>query len=160
MAGSEPAQNVRLNKEREAKERRLIEAAQSDPARFSDVYENYFGLVYAYVARRVRMMRDATTAHSAIVGRKLPSSRSMSPCVFCRTRRRSRTSSRKSNPRRLPIPFSRSPGCSSKNRSATTFASRCRKARNYFSLAKMERSRPIETGPCGAAAEDRPDHRV
>jgi len=34
MAGSEPAQNIRPSKEREAKERRLIEAAQSDPARF------------------------------------------------------------------------------------------------------------------------------
>src|SRR5712691_3107076 len=59
MAGSEPAQNVRPNKEREAKERRLIEAAQSDPARFSDVYENYFGLVYAYVAHRVRNRDEA-----------------------------------------------------------------------------------------------------
>jgi RNA polymerase sigma-70 factor (ECF subfamily) len=59
MAGSEPAQNIRPNKEREAKERRLIEAAQSDPARFSDVYENYFGLVYAYVARRVRNRDEA-----------------------------------------------------------------------------------------------------
>jgi RNA polymerase sigma-70 factor (ECF subfamily) len=54
MAGSEPPQNVRPNKEREAEERRLIEAAQGDPARFADVYENYFELVYAYVARRLR----------------------------------------------------------------------------------------------------------
>src|SRR5438552_18342159 len=69
MAGSEPAQNVRLNKEREAKERRLIEAAQSDPARFSDVYENYVGLVYAYVARRVRN-RDEAEDLTAEVFRK------------------------------------------------------------------------------------------
>ena len=59
MAGSEPAQNVRPNKEREAEERRLIEAAQSDPARFADIYENYFELVYAYVARRVRNRDEA-----------------------------------------------------------------------------------------------------
>ncbi len=59
MAGSEPAQNVRPNKEREAEERRLIEAAQSDPARFADVYENYFALVYAYVARRLRNRAEA-----------------------------------------------------------------------------------------------------
>ena len=42
MAGSEPAQNVRPDKEREAEERRLIEAAQSDPARFADVYGKLF----------------------------------------------------------------------------------------------------------------------
>jgi RNA polymerase sigma-70 factor, ECF subfamily len=54
MAGSELAQEVRLKKESEAEERRLIEAAQSDPARFADVYENYFALVYAYIARRLR----------------------------------------------------------------------------------------------------------
>jgi RNA polymerase sigma-70 factor (ECF subfamily) len=59
MAGSEPAQNVRPNKEREAEERRLIEAAQSDPARFADVYEEYFELVSAYVVRRVRHRDDA-----------------------------------------------------------------------------------------------------
>jgi RNA polymerase sigma-70 factor, ECF subfamily len=59
MAGSEAEQNVRPNKEREAEERRLIEAAQSDPARFADVYENYFALVYAYVARRVRNRAEA-----------------------------------------------------------------------------------------------------
>ena len=69
MAGNEPAQNVRLNKEREAKERRLIEAAQSDPARFADVYEDYFEQVYAYVARRVRN-RDEAEDLTAEVFRK------------------------------------------------------------------------------------------
>src|SRR5258706_3373218 len=59
MAGSEPAQNVRPNKDREAEERRLIEAAQSDPARFAEVYENYFELVYAYIARRVGNRAEA-----------------------------------------------------------------------------------------------------
>jgi len=69
MAGSEPAQNIRPNKEREAKERRLIEAAQGDPARFGEVYENYFALVYAYVARRVRN-RDEAEDLTAEVFRK------------------------------------------------------------------------------------------
>src|SRR5260370_7706223 len=59
MAGSEPAQNVRPNKEREAEERRLIKAAQSDPARFAEIYENYFELVYGYIARRVRNRAEA-----------------------------------------------------------------------------------------------------
>jgi RNA polymerase sigma-70 factor (ECF subfamily) len=69
MAGSEPAQNVRPNKEREAEERRLIKAAQGDPARFADVYETYFALVYAYVARRVRN-RDEAEDLTAEVFRK------------------------------------------------------------------------------------------
>src|SRR6266851_3235684 len=69
MAGSEPAQNIRPSQEREAEERRLIEAAQSDPARFGDVYENYFTLVYAYVARRVRN-RDEAEDLTAEVFRK------------------------------------------------------------------------------------------
>jgi RNA polymerase sigma-70 factor, ECF subfamily len=59
MAGTEPAQEVRPNKGREAEERRLVEAAQRDPARFADLYENYFELVYAYVARRVRSRHEA-----------------------------------------------------------------------------------------------------
>ena len=42
------------NKERQADERLLIEAAQQDPARFAELYENNFERVYAYVVRRVR----------------------------------------------------------------------------------------------------------
>src|SRR6266849_3492052 len=38
---------------KEADERLLIEAAQKDPARFADLYENNFERVYAYVVRRV-----------------------------------------------------------------------------------------------------------
>jgi len=56
MAGSEPAKKVRLDRAKEAKEaneRLLVEAAQQDRARFADIYENYFELVYVYVARRV-----------------------------------------------------------------------------------------------------------
>jgi len=37
----------------EADERLLVEAAQKDPARFGDLYELYFELVYAFVSRRV-----------------------------------------------------------------------------------------------------------
>ncbi len=37
----------------EARERLLVEAAQMDPARFSDLYELYFERVYCFVARRV-----------------------------------------------------------------------------------------------------------
>src|SRR6266478_363437 len=56
MARSEPAQKVRPTR---TDERLLIEAAQRDRARFADIYEEYFALVYAYVARRVR---DRSTA--------------------------------------------------------------------------------------------------
>ena len=56
MARSESAQKVRPTG---ADERLLIEAAQRDRARFADIYEKYFELVYAYVARRVR---DRSTA--------------------------------------------------------------------------------------------------
>jgi RNA polymerase sigma-70 factor, ECF subfamily len=37
----------------ETSERRLIEAAQRDPARFGDLYELHFDRVYAYVSRRL-----------------------------------------------------------------------------------------------------------
>jgi RNA polymerase sigma-70 factor (ECF subfamily) len=37
----------------ETTERRLIEAAQQDPARFGDLYEIHFDRVYAYVSRRL-----------------------------------------------------------------------------------------------------------
>jgi RNA polymerase sigma-70 factor (ECF subfamily) len=59
MAGSESAQEVRPNKTTKAEERRLVEAAQRDPARFADLYENYFERVYGYVARRVRSRHEA-----------------------------------------------------------------------------------------------------
>lgn len=50
MPGSEPAKTVW---ETDVDERNLIEAAQRDRVRFGDVYEKYFNLVYAYIARRV-----------------------------------------------------------------------------------------------------------
>jgi len=69
MAGSEPAQKVRLWKRDETEERRLVEAAQQDRACFGDVYERYFELVYGYVARRVRD-RAATEDLTSEVFRK------------------------------------------------------------------------------------------
>ena len=38
----------------ESEERFLIEAAQKDPGRFAELYEQNFHRIYAYVARRVR----------------------------------------------------------------------------------------------------------
>ena len=69
MTSSEPAQKARLGKMNETDERRLIEAAQQDRLRFADVYERYFELVYAYVARRVRD-RAATEDLTSEVFRK------------------------------------------------------------------------------------------
>jgi len=40
-------------------ERLLIEAAQRDPDRFADLYENNFHRVYAYIAYRVRNREEA-----------------------------------------------------------------------------------------------------
>jgi RNA polymerase sigma-70 factor (ECF subfamily) len=39
---------------KEADERLLIEAAQKDPARFAELYQNNFERVYAYIVRRVK----------------------------------------------------------------------------------------------------------
>src|ERR1700687_4551914 len=40
-------------------ERLLIEAAQHDPGRFAELYENNFDRVYAFVARRVQNREEA-----------------------------------------------------------------------------------------------------
>jgi RNA polymerase sigma-70 factor, ECF subfamily len=69
MAGSEPAQKSCLGKVDETEARRLVEAAQRDRASFAHVYERYFELVYAYVARRVRE-RAATEDLTSEVFRK------------------------------------------------------------------------------------------
>lgn len=68
MSGSEFAKKVRPSKG-EVEERRLVEAAQRDPARFADLYDNYFELVYAYVARRA-FSRDEVEDLTAEVFRK------------------------------------------------------------------------------------------
>lgn len=56
----------------EAEERLLVEAAQKDPGRFGELYENNFQRVYAYVVRRVqnRDVAEDLTAdvfHKALV---------------------------------------------------------------------------------------------
>lgn len=73
MSGSEPAKEVRPNKDREAEERRLVEAAQRDPVRFGDLYEHYFELVYAYVARRVRNRTEAEDLAAEVFRKALQS---------------------------------------------------------------------------------------
>jgi len=57
----------------EAEERLLVEAAQQDPTRFSELYEINFDRVYAYIARRVpdRSEAEDLTAdvfHRALAG--------------------------------------------------------------------------------------------
>lgn len=47
-------------------ERLLIEAAQKDPARFAELYENNFDRVYAFIARRVRDRNDAEDLTSEV----------------------------------------------------------------------------------------------
>jgi RNA polymerase sigma-70 factor (ECF subfamily) len=44
---------------RQPDERLLIEAAQRDPLRFAELYENNFDRVYAYIAYRVRNREEA-----------------------------------------------------------------------------------------------------
>ncbi len=46
-----PASKVSLE---QTEERLLVEAAQKDPSRFGELYENNFERVYAFIARRVR----------------------------------------------------------------------------------------------------------
>jgi RNA polymerase sigma-70 factor, ECF subfamily len=54
-----------LSQATEPEERLLIEAAQQDPSRFAELYEQNFHRVYAYVARRVRHRAETQdlTAH-------------------------------------------------------------------------------------------------
>jgi RNA polymerase sigma-70 factor (ECF subfamily) len=54
-----------LSQATESDERLLIEAAQKDPSRFAELYEQNFHRVYAYVARRVRDRAETQdlTAH-------------------------------------------------------------------------------------------------
>jgi len=73
MAGSKRAARGRPDKTREADERLLIEGAQRDRARFADVYENYFELVYAYVARRTRNRDEAEDLTSEVFHKALAS---------------------------------------------------------------------------------------
>src|SRR5262245_28059569 len=70
MARSEPAHKLRLLSN-EADERLLIEAAQQDRARFADVYEKYFSVVYAFVAGRMRDRARAEDVTSEVFHKAL-----------------------------------------------------------------------------------------
>ena len=52
-------------------ERLAIEAAQSDPGRFADLYEDNFDRVYAYIARRVRSREEAEDLTSEVFHKAL-----------------------------------------------------------------------------------------
>jgi RNA polymerase sigma-70 factor (ECF subfamily) len=73
MPGSESAKEGRPYKEREAEERRLVEAAQRDTTRFGDVYEHYFEIVYPYVARRVGNRTEAEDVTAEVFRKALQS---------------------------------------------------------------------------------------
>jgi len=57
----------------EPEERLLVEAAQSDPAKFDVLYELHFERVYAFVARRVRERSTAEDLTSEVFHRALAS---------------------------------------------------------------------------------------
>ena len=55
-----------------AEERRLVEAAQSDPARFEALYELHFDRVYGFVAGRVHDRVTAEDVTSEVFTRRSP----------------------------------------------------------------------------------------
>src|SRR3989454_12115591 len=63
MAGGELALNAPAKEEAE---RLLIEAAQRDPSRFAELYEDNFERVYAFIARRVRDRDEAEDLTSEV----------------------------------------------------------------------------------------------
>ena len=70
MAVRKPAT---LEPEDGAHERLLVEAAQKDPARFADIYEGNFEVVYTYVARRVADRASAEDLTSEVFKKALES---------------------------------------------------------------------------------------
>ncbi len=56
---------------KEPDERLLVEAAQRDPARFADLYEQHFERVYAFVVRRVRDRAEAEDVTAEVFHRAL-----------------------------------------------------------------------------------------
>jgi RNA polymerase sigma-70 factor (ECF subfamily) len=70
MSGNEPA---RKDSRKDAEERLLIEAAQRDPTRFADLYENNFEFLYAYIVRRVRDRDTAEDLTSEVFKKALES---------------------------------------------------------------------------------------
>jgi RNA polymerase sigma-70 factor, ECF subfamily len=55
----------------EAEERLLVEAAQADPARFAELYEQHFERVYAFIAGRVRNRQEAEDLTSQVFHKAL-----------------------------------------------------------------------------------------
>ena len=55
----------------DSEERLAIEAAQRDPSRFADLYENHFDRVYAFVLRRVSDRAEAEDLTSDVFHRAL-----------------------------------------------------------------------------------------
>jgi RNA polymerase sigma-70 factor (ECF subfamily) len=66
MAGNEP-----IPSRSDAEERLLIEAAQRDPARFVELYDDNFPRVYAYIVRRLRDREAAEDLTSAVFHKAL-----------------------------------------------------------------------------------------
>ncbi len=54
-----------------ADERLLIEAAQRERARFAEVYDEYFEIVYAYVARRMQLRAEIEDISSEVFHKAL-----------------------------------------------------------------------------------------
>jgi RNA polymerase sigma-70 factor (ECF subfamily) len=52
-------------------ERKLVEAAQIDPARFLEIYDRHFHRIYAYVVRRTWSRAEAEDVTSAVFVRAL-----------------------------------------------------------------------------------------
>src|SRR6266849_10697184 len=63
MARGQPLLRAR---DTEPDERLLIQAAQRDPRRFAELYENNFDRVYAFIARRVRNREEAEDLTSEV----------------------------------------------------------------------------------------------
>ena len=61
-----PAENLLKALKKEADERLVIEAAQKDPDRFAELYENNFERVYAFIARRVGNREEAQDLTSEV----------------------------------------------------------------------------------------------
>ncbi len=59
------------DRSQDAGERRLVEAAQKDPGRFAELYENNFERVYAYIARRVGNREEAQDLTAEVFHRAL-----------------------------------------------------------------------------------------
>jgi RNA polymerase sigma-70 factor (ECF subfamily) len=70
-----PAESSVRTLESEPDERLLIQAAQSEPARFADLYQRNFDRVYAFFARRVATREEAQGLTSEVFHQALASLR-------------------------------------------------------------------------------------